>query len=206
MAGVSRSSRSRRLPEVFSQAGVLPSLRDPVALDVNRRGALTTSQAALLAERAREFRRRRVVQTAATTLVGIVVILLLASPSTSMGLLGLGAVIVLLAWLQFRPWADPLADDVREGRVESVAGEVRRPARSVGSVFGRAVLTLLAGSVDAWRADERTEVAVGDRIFAAALDDAARLRAEPRVRAYFLPRSSTLVGFEPIDGEGPDAT
>jgi hypothetical protein len=169
------------LPVGAINRAALERLMDPAAVTANRNGRLAPDQVASLSGRSR---RRRIVGWAVALLGAVLLVSswALAGPDVRVQAFALSVVVVVFAgfWL----WSDPLGGDVRAGRVESVVGVIQKETEAAGWSRNRS---------------RRCIVIVGDQVFPidrrmwAALED-----GEP-VRAYYLPRSLTLLSFEPLE-------
>jgi hypothetical protein len=167
-------------------------LTDPAALHANREGRLASTQEARLGDGAYRSRFERVsgsVAAGAVALAASVYALNLEIATTNerQAVWAMSAAIVLLAAYVFRPWADPLGDDLRRGVVQRVTGHPlsRVRFRSLGPKAWRATYDVTVGGlrfpVPAW--------------IWSAVDDART------VTAYYLPASMTLVSLEAADDD-----
>lgn len=170
-------------------------LIDPAFVAANREGRLASRQESRLGDGAYRSRFERIAGSIAAIGVAVAASLYAsrlegASDGEHLTVYAVSAVIVGLAAIVFRPWADPLGADLRSGVVERVTGTPTSEA------------TLRRLGREAWRAGYR--VTIGGLPFAVpawlwgAVDDART------VTAYYLPRSMTLVSIEAADdGDQP---
>ena len=104
--------------------------------------------------------------------------------------------IVVLGSVVFRPWSDPLGADVRDGRVETVVGE---PAVRSVDLVRRFAWSLLASASNYYGSMSRGDrlMTIGARRFTVPEQVASAVAGRYPVRAYYLPRSGTLLSLEP---------
>jgi hypothetical protein len=172
---------------------------DPAAIAANREGQLSSKQTVDLRSRARRSRVVRVAEALAciglAVLLAALVIDLGRFGTVDAGVIVPSAGILLLLGLGFfglRPWSDPLGDDVRAGRVESIFGVPARSER--GSGLARAVMVLVHYPSSLFMPQTHV-ISIADTQFqvsSATLDAMDYGRA---IRAYYLPRSMTLVSI-----------
>src|SRR5687768_3599540 len=123
-------------------------LMDPAAIAANREGRLSSKQTVHLRNLARRSRVVRVAEALACVGLAVVLSALVVElgrfGTVDAGVIVTSVAILLLLSLGFfglRPWSDPLGDDVRAGRVESIFGVPGRSER--GSGLARAVMVLV---------------------------------------------------------------
>ncbi len=159
----------------------------------NLEGRLTAEQWARGATLARRSRIRRTIELVTCVVIAAFTVDVgLTSYTPSAGPLIVAAAIVLAGALVFKPWSDPLGEDVREGRIQMVIGEPRIPKIDW---LRRLAWFLLGG------ASRNPGVGVrGDRLldvdgvrFFVDESNLEAVRGASKVRAYILPRSKILI-------------
>jgi hypothetical protein len=175
-------------------------LMDPTFVAANRQGRLDRDQAAELRHRARRSRLVRSIEALAFVGLGALLVALVVpgnatTPDTDPVLIAGILVLLALAFMALRPWADPLGDDVRVGRVDSTFGVPQHSDETSG--LARAVM-MFVHSPSALFVPSTHFVSIGDRRFVVAASVADVLRERQAVRAYYLPRSMTLVSIAPF--------
>ena len=189
-----------------------PDLLD--ALTMNRQGRLAPSQAAVLGRAARRSRIRRAVEALAAGVMAVLIVVLTRELAAfglgeAFPLLAAGALALLLVAIiafDLRPWTDPLGADVREGRVESASGSPERTGREPASDALRSALVGVLRSILnlSWSSGADPRVIIGGRALWLSKELAESL-PDGILRAYYLPRSMTLVAIEPVPpGVVPD--
>jgi hypothetical protein len=163
-------------------------LVDPAFVSANREGRLASRQEARLGDGAYRSRFERVAGFVGSVGAAVAAAGLVSSTADAIPVALGAAIVVGLAAVVFRPWSDPLGQDVRTGRVERVTGSPVSAAR-VG-VTGRG---LRPARYDLTIDGLRFRVPVW---LWAAVDEART------VTAYYLPRSMTLVSIEAADEGG----
>jgi hypothetical protein len=165
-------------------------------LHANREGRLTAEQAATLGRSARRSRLRRSVEFALCAIVAALATMLVFSFSrvtlvdilVPVAIAGIGAIV-------FRPWSDPLGADVRAGRVEVVFGAPSTPGYDILRGVLWSLLGGLANMYWTGRPGNRL-VLIGPARFIVPDDRVSGIMTFTNVRAYYLPRSMTLLTTE----------
>ena len=168
----------------------------PDTIRINREGRLTPEQVTNLGMRARRSRIQRAVKFAMSVVIAALVFLLVVSyPRVTLAGLLVPVAIAVLGVVVFKPWSDPLGADVRAGRVEVVLGVPAVPKVDLLRRLAWAALAAGSNSSGSGSRDDRLLV-VGSLRFVVPESLASAIGGRP-VRAYFLPRSLTLLSAEP---------
>jgi len=178
-------------------AGWGGGISGPDTLRANREGRLTTEQASYLGKRARRARIGRVVKSGFGLVVaGLTAAFGFSYPPVTLADILVPVAIATLSVVVFRPWSDPLGSDVRAGRVEMVGAVPRVPRVDLLRRLALALLAAGWNSLGSWERDDRILV-IGSVRFMVPEDLSSAIGEENPVRAYYLPRSKTLLSAEP---------
>ncbi len=154
------------------------------ALEVNRDGRLTDAQRTLWTRAERAWRKNELVGVLVFAAIGVVLLTASgpASATTTRLLAGVGALVVA-GFFVYRsmPGVDPLEQDLRNGRVESVEGALGKRTHTTtvrGSTSASYYFDVAGRSFEVWSAAYRAAPEAGI------------------VRVFFLPRSHKVVNLE----------